>query len=243
MVGKIVKMNLSDQIVDTIIKQITGGFWKLGEKIPKEVDLAVLFNVSRNITREALKVLETNQILISKVGVGTFVSQNALKNIRFMEFLEHLRNDRDFTALFDTRLMIEPQLAYYAALRHTEEDIKVIDIYLDKAHQVIENMDETIPDDFPCHMAIANMSKNITLSNLLYSILDHLKETNYGNVSMHFHREALRSSAKDHVMILNAIKQGDAEKARTVMEKHLEHRFNTIQDSLAGLEENNLSLK
>ena len=40
MIPKIKKVNLSTQLVDTITSLIENGTWKLGDKLPNEVELA-----------------------------------------------------------------------------------------------------------------------------------------------------------------------------------------------------------
>ena len=73
MIPKIKKVNLSTQLVDTMTTLIEDGSWKLGDKLPNEVELAASFEVSRNVMRESMKILENFGILESKTGIGTFI--------------------------------------------------------------------------------------------------------------------------------------------------------------------------
>mgnify|MGYP000862670277 CR=1 FL=1 len=68
MLPKVKKINLSTQLIDTITALIESGEWELGMKLPNEIDLAASFNVSRNIMRESMKILENNHIPLRAIG-------------------------------------------------------------------------------------------------------------------------------------------------------------------------------
>ena len=140
MIPKIKKVNLSTQLVDTITSLIENGTWKLGDKLPNEVELATSFEVSRNIMRESMKILEYFGILESKTGIGTFISQTALSAIHNMRFFDVLKNNTTVEMIMETRIIIEPELAYYAALRATEDDISFLkDIFMENTSGNREN--------------------------------------------------------------------------------------------------------
>jgi len=63
------------QIKELIREKIDNGEWKVGDKIPNEVDLAKNFLVSRATMRQAILDLVNEGILTRKKGVGTFVSK------------------------------------------------------------------------------------------------------------------------------------------------------------------------
>lgn len=66
------------QIIDRIKKDIDSGIYKENEKLPSEFDLAKQLGVSRTILREALRVLEEENIIIRRHGVGTFINPRPL---------------------------------------------------------------------------------------------------------------------------------------------------------------------
>lgn len=83
-VRKVQRINLCDQLILAIIEQIQKGNWAQGSKLPGEIELANSFSVSRNIMREALKILENFGVLDARNGIGTFVSEHAIENIENM---------------------------------------------------------------------------------------------------------------------------------------------------------------
>ena len=61
------------QLSNQIRSQIENGDLKDGEKLPKEVDLARIYNISRVPVRQALGLLEKDGLIVRKRGKGTFV--------------------------------------------------------------------------------------------------------------------------------------------------------------------------
>jgi len=71
---KIEKTNLTDEVYSRIRELIRDGSWQEGEKIPGEVQLSGLFNVSRAVIREALQRLRSEKCIVTRHGIGSFVA-------------------------------------------------------------------------------------------------------------------------------------------------------------------------
>jgi len=65
-------------IMDKLKEEIEKGNLTPGEKLPSETELAKNFKVSRSTVREALRVLEQENIVTKKHGIGTFINQKPL---------------------------------------------------------------------------------------------------------------------------------------------------------------------
>ncbi len=64
------------QLKDEIKKLIQSGQWEAGTKLPTERELAEQLNISRNTVGSAYKELETEGVLSSTQGKGTFVTDS-----------------------------------------------------------------------------------------------------------------------------------------------------------------------
>lgn len=64
------------QLKEAIKKMIRSGEWEAGKKIPTERELAEILNLSRNTVSTAYKELESEGILASTQGRGTFVTDS-----------------------------------------------------------------------------------------------------------------------------------------------------------------------
>lgn len=62
------------QVIDRLKKDIEAGIYKEKEKLPSEFDLAKQLGVSRATLREALRILEEENVITRRHGVGTFVN-------------------------------------------------------------------------------------------------------------------------------------------------------------------------
>lgn len=69
------KQLLSGKISKAIARGVKDGFYTVGSKLPGEVELCDELHVSRATIREAIKHLESKNVLVIKRGVGTFVAE------------------------------------------------------------------------------------------------------------------------------------------------------------------------
>lgn len=68
------KQILSEKIAESIGKAIVGGFYKIGDQMPNEMELSEELGISRATLREAIKILISQNVLEVRRGIGTFVS-------------------------------------------------------------------------------------------------------------------------------------------------------------------------
>jgi GntR family transcriptional regulator, transcriptional repressor for pyruvate dehydrogenase complex len=83
---------------------------KPGDRLPPERQLAVMFGVSRNSVREAIKSLEQHGMLVSKPGAGTFISANSKANVAMALGDAFARERHRLEDIFELRLLLEPQI-------------------------------------------------------------------------------------------------------------------------------------
>src|SRR5580692_5002462 len=94
-----------------------------GSKFPPERELAKEFKVNRASLRQVLKVLEIMGVLTQRVGDGTYLSASAESILNEpLDFLV-LLDDISHHELFETRLIVEPELTARAAARATDADL------------------------------------------------------------------------------------------------------------------------
>jgi GntR family transcriptional regulator len=74
------------QVIDRIKSDIEKGVYQENEKLPSEFELSKSLGVSRATLREALRLLEEDNVIVRRHGVGTFVNPKPL----FSSGIEHL---------------------------------------------------------------------------------------------------------------------------------------------------------
>ena len=66
-------ITLKEQLYQEILTQIKNGTYKPGDKIPTELQLSEMYDISRVTVRQTMARLVEEQILVKRAGKGTFV--------------------------------------------------------------------------------------------------------------------------------------------------------------------------
>ncbi|ANU22921.1 GntR family transcriptional regulator [Planococcus donghaensis] len=106
------------QVIDRMKQDIAAGVYKEKEKLPSEFELSKTLGVSRATLREALRLLEEDNIIVRRHGVGTFVNSKPL----FSSGIEQLTSVSDMIR----QAGMEPGAIYLSTSEglSSEEDIK-----------------------------------------------------------------------------------------------------------------------
>ena len=80
-IEKVNRRTVADQVFHIILKKISSGEWKIGEKIPSEIELAQDLGVSRTTLKMALQKLNTLGMLETRVGAANLTEPMACKHI------------------------------------------------------------------------------------------------------------------------------------------------------------------
>lgn len=120
------KVVLSEKVADSIIEGIRNNFYRVGEKMPNEIQWAEELGVSRATLREAIKHLVGKNYLEVKRGLGTFVSEKPGISMDAMKLsgINWVGQYRD--VLLNMRFMHRQILPFYSTLAW-EDQIKLLD--------------------------------------------------------------------------------------------------------------------
>lgn len=208
--------SLSLQIADDLKERITvKKEYKIGDKLPNENLLSDELNVSRTTLREAIKILATENILEIRRGKGTYIIKDNLDD----HDLGKLNNTvSDLKDLLELRLMVEPMAVYYATKRATEKEVENILYYGKRVEEKILNNEDRSKDESDFHYAIAKASHNAFLKDLMPIINDAIDKGVY--LSKEFNK-INELTLRDHKMIMDFIKNRNAEGAKVAMKLHI----------------------
>jgi len=214
------KERLYQEIVDQIQQQILSGALKPGDQIPAERDLAARFGVSRTAVREAIKSLTEKGLIEVFVGRGTFVTN--LSPDRVVESMTLLlRNERDNIAnLQEARELLEVPTARLAAERRTDAHVarlRAISAELEQERSVSPRL---VDGDTEFHVEVARATGNPVLVLLSQTIVELLRAERLGRDDFD---DALATAFASHRAIVDAIADGDGDRAAEAMSAHLEH--------------------
>jgi GntR family transcriptional regulator len=89
---------LYQQIKALLVKNLQEGLWLPGQVIPSEVELAARFRVSQGTVRKAIDEMATENVLVRRQGMGTFVATHAEQATQY-RFLRLMQDDGRAPAL------------------------------------------------------------------------------------------------------------------------------------------------
>jgi len=204
------------RLISSIKSMIVDGTLTPGAKFPPERDLAIKFSANRTSVRQALKVLEIMGVLTQRVGDGTYLSSSAESILNEpLDFLV-LLDDLSHHELFETRLIVEPELAARAAERATVEDIAALRAAV-LAMEKSKDTKERLSADLTFHDVVFRASGN-RICQLLFKQIHRTLHTSMSRLS---DRVALERPLMYHRRIYKAIRERDAEDARQAMREHI----------------------
>ena len=217
-IGK--RPSLPEELASIILRQIEDGDFKLGEVLPSEQNLAVIFNVSRTVVREALARLKFEGIIQSKRGSGPMVC--ALPGSKESYDLPSVSSDEERIGIIEFRFILEGECAALAAVRRTEEQLAAMDAYLQEMQQAVTSGTSGLVADYRFHCLLAEAARNEYMS----SFVKFLSSKILGGVQgarFLSNQDKQRATVvlAEHRNIHNAITARDGEEARNMARSHM----------------------
>ena len=121
----------SAQVAREVARMILTGVWREGTTLPREIELAARFDVSRASIREALSLLKAKGLIASKQKAGTHVRARFDWNMLDEELLNWtlsaLPTQEFAKQILEVRRIVEPEACAICAVRGTDEDFARIE--------------------------------------------------------------------------------------------------------------------
>lgn len=210
------------QVAEQLRQLTLGGSFEPGARLPNEAEMSAMFGVSRSTVREALRVLSSQNLVVSRRGVGggTFVARPDAEHIA--EYLESSigllfgADEVSVSELIDVRSCLEARAAELAAVRRTESDIEVLRETLEMERT---SADVAVFEERRAfHQTVLEASGN--------SLLEIMARPIFSTLRTRFLRSQAEPSfwarvTAEHEAIFRHIENRDAQGARVEMENHL----------------------
>lgn len=116
-------MKKYEEIYLDLEEQITSKHFSVGDKLPSENQLALLYDVSRETIRNALNMLLNNGYIIKKQGLGSIVLNNNRYTIPTNGLISHKELNEDYGWLHTTKV-IKNEIIPTPSFLRAKEDIK-----------------------------------------------------------------------------------------------------------------------
>jgi GntR family transcriptional regulator, transcriptional repressor for pyruvate dehydrogenase complex len=214
------RTSTAEAVVNWCKEQLAKGELLPGQQLPSERQLQENFGISRFALREGLARLSALGILRIVHGKGAFVTDRVSSASLSSVLLPAMSADpdRNLRDLFEARLLIETELARFAASRHTQEHLADLDEILARTGESLDNAEQFGALDYAFHQSIAHAAGNVFLRKML----DALSEQVRTFLAQHAQSPASRTAAlRTHRDIVQAVRAGDADSAAAIMARHL----------------------
>lgn len=221
------------QIADQVRQAITRGEHPVGSRLPAERDLAKLMQVSRSSLREALIALEVEGSVEVRTGSGIYVlatapvagrtSTNAAAPAPALHVPAH-PGPLDWGPLevMQARRIVESEVAALAAHNARASDLRALGDAL--AHMQAEADSGRGPrlGDEAFHLALARACGNEVLCDIVARAWQARDGVLFARLGDYFENSESWSLAIDeHALVLQAVRNRDAQAARRAMRNHL----------------------
>ncbi len=233
------------QIVDQIGSAIVDGTLKAGEELPTERELCERFGVSRASTREALRVLEAQGLIVSHETKGRTVAPDGAGGA-LQQAIKQLTDLHAVTTddLVDFRCLIEGNAVRVVGKDPDPKKLAETKAAVEEALELSDgrhtegNFEAFEAADIRFHLAVVAAGGNelmaLTMQALRPIVTQRLDE---GLESVEDAEALMRSFAEDHAKVLDQIEKGHGEKAAGLLEHHIRDnydRFKAIAKKASG---------
>jgi GntR family transcriptional regulator, transcriptional repressor for pyruvate dehydrogenase complex len=205
-------------LADEIEEHMLEGEFLVDAQLPTETALSESYGVSRQVVREAARLLEDRGLVNIRPGRGMTVAAPDVETI-VRRYRSLLRRDRaSFVHLMQLRQMIEVDMTALAALNRTEADVARMREVLAQAAEHLDDYSACLEADLAFHLAVAHATQNPFVLTFVQPINLVLRDV-YREPIGYLATQA--NTLREHGAIADAIAGGDADAARAAAALHL----------------------
>lgn len=216
-------VRLFEQAVEQIKHLILNGQLRPGDKLPSELELSQLLNVSRSSVREALRSLESNGLIQVRSGAGAFVTDDAVVISTINDSLQRLLLRKDLVLqLLQVRGAVECMVVALAAPVITQQKLYELYDLVQQTESVVLNRPEgylaqLAELDTQFHASLCEAGGNEIAAEILQTLERIYQEDNKAI----FYFEKGIMLVEEHHRILDALAAHDAARAEKEMRNHI----------------------
>ena len=209
------------RLFEVMLANIKSGAWAVGSTIPSERALMEEHQVSRIALREALSMLRALGVLNISQGKKTTVRRMNSEILgRLFPLMLSLEGEQSLIHVFELRMGIETEAAFWAAQRGSEEQIQLIGKLAEQfQNNFVEDSPESIELDHQFHLAVAQATGNPLFPILLGTLSEFVKfaQRESGKRS----KDRRTKAVQEHFAIYQAIHDSKPLQAKEAMQNHL----------------------
>ncbi|PAV30852.1 GntR family transcriptional regulator [Virgibacillus profundi] len=218
----ILQKPLSQLIADQIKARIWNKEIQFGERL-LETELAEKYDVSRSTIREAFKIMEIEELVVSQARKGTYVADFT---------------DQDVAEIIELRTLIEASAFMKAIPRLKKKDFQELDKIMEHMKVGADKKDwnELFDLDMKFHSYVVNLCGNSRIIKIYDSLQVQIR-----TFLMHLDKyySSHQSFYDEHKELLEALVSTDTETVKERVKNHIEY----VEEKLLGVNQENNKLE
>jgi GntR family transcriptional regulator, transcriptional repressor for pyruvate dehydrogenase complex len=215
--------SIPELIARQVRHSILSGIYQSGEKLPTERELVNQFQASRLAVREALKALQASGLIVIRRGSGIYVNESSSTAL-VDSFSAMLRiRKASLQDLTEARMLFEPTITRFACQTRTEEDLARLEENIERASSLVKTGHRATKQNIEFHAILAEACHNPVITVTMETFFEVLTEITLevsGDPEENLRRS--KRSVKDHIRILNAVREREADKVYRMAVSHVE---------------------
>src|SRR3984957_5928198 len=205
------------KVADLIVEDVMALGWPVGEVLGSESDLLNRYQVSRAVLREAVRLVEHEQVARTRRGPGggLVITEPSTGAVTDAVVLYLHRVDARLDEIFEARLILEEIACQLASERTDENDLAQLRRFTTEAPTSAED------DPRELHALVAAISRNPGLE-LFINVFNRVAQLYSPGWQQKLGSSMWKETEHAHAMIAEAVMAGEAGLAKRRMRKHLE---------------------
>lgn len=217
--------SLVDKVESRLVNLLQKKRFKVGDTIPKELELAEALGVSRTVIREALTRLRLMGLVETKKKKGTLITSPDIFGNLSKTMQPQILDDETLKDIFEMRLILEIGMADLLFQHITKEDIKELRAIVANEPPQPQYHLFNIEHEIAFHGKLYEISGNLALKKfqeLLLPVFDYVHHSGI------LKKQPLLNTFVSHKGLVDILEDGTPELFRNGMRSHLENHFKRI---------------
>lgn len=219
--------SLVDKVEGSLVELLQQRKLKVGDVIPKEIELAQALGVSRTVVREALLRLRMMGLIESKKKKGSVITSPDLFGIMSKSMNPHVLDQDTLREIFEIRLVLEIGMADFLFRRVTRKDIEELKEIVSKEPPVTDYHLFNIEHEIAFHGKLYEITGNETLKKFQKMLLPVFDYVHHSGL---LKKQPMLRKFVSHKGLVDILENGSPEIFRNAMRNHLENHFARIFD-------------
>ena len=219
--------SLVDKVEANLVGLLQQQKLKVGDSIPKEIELAEALGVSRTVIREALLRLRMMGLIESKKKKGSVITSPDIFGNLSKSMNPHILDPGTLKEVFEIRLVLEIGMADFLFHRITKADIKELKQIVANEPPATQDHLFNVEHEIAFHGKLYEITGNETMKKfqkMLLPVFDYVH-----NSGLLKKQTALKTFVS-HKELVEILENGTPEQFRNGMRNHLENHFARIFD-------------